>query len=449
MIVLRQARFQLLLTGLVALTFFFFLNTIQHINLFSYNGDFMYDYSDKNPGAYVKYVHPVPSNVSYCRFNYRLPKEFTFSAEDLRGTPEYGLDSPFVVLYNVVQGTSLDDRASVTYATQLSKNFFPFLTEIVRYWDGPVSVAAYVSDGDLDDIIRQLLEFCHCVPEMSKVSLHFVLKKDYVNRSNIYVSAETFVPSLNCDIQKLANAVIQSTISESSFRVQNNSSIDWYPINVCRNVAREAAYTDYVMVCDVELMPSQGLVTRFIHMVSHYECPTDCDRTIYVVPIFEVEDTEQVPRSKPELVSLIDQEKAVYFHRKVCMHCQKFPGLEKWKNSDPGDTIKPLLVTKREMPYNRWEPIFIGTKKEPLYNEKLSWEGYQDKMLQMLEICLMKYNLVVLDGAFLVHWPGMKKSKSKENDSRKIFKQMNQRQYNLLLKNLTSKYLPNPQCKIK
>lgn len=40
---------------------------------------------------------------------------------------------------------------------------------------------------------------------------------------------------------------------------------NWYPINVCRNAARQAAYTNFVLVCDIELMPSQGRLKLHYH----------------------------------------------------------------------------------------------------------------------------------------------------------------------------------------
>ena len=40
-------------------------------------------------------------------------------------------------------------------------------------------------------------------------------------------------------------------------------------------------------------------------------------------------------------------------------------------------------IGKRNPPYQHWEPIYIGTHEDPLYDERLSWEGRSDKMTQV------------------------------------------------------------------
>lgn len=73
-------------------------------------------------------------------------------------------------------------------------------------------------------------------------------------------------------------------------------------------------------------------------------------------------------------------------YRFLCSHCQRFPGLSRWLiRPDPGK-VKPLIITKREYPHHRWEPVFIGTQNEPFYAEEMSWEGRQDKMSQVLRV---------------------------------------------------------------
>lgn len=93
---------------------------------------------------------------------------------------------------------------------------------------------------------------------------------------------------------------------------------------------------------DIQLMPSEGLARKFLSMVDTYKL-AQCEKTVYVLPIFEVESSEEIPRTKKQLISLIRQEKAVYFHKLICTHCQKFPGIEQWKTTNPRDEVKVRL----------------------------------------------------------------------------------------------------------
>ena len=45
--------------------------------------------------------------------------------------------------------------------------------------------------------------------------------------------------------------------------------------------------------------------------------------------------------------------------------------------------MKINFVGKRHPPFHHWEPIYIGTNEDPLYDERLSWEGRADKMTQV------------------------------------------------------------------
>lgn len=81
---------------------------------------------------YVKFLLPMQSEQSYCKLNYGLPSKLTYTDSDLEGTPELGLDSPFRVLYNVIQGRLEAHEAKVTYVTHLTKDFVNYLTEVIR-----------------------------------------------------------------------------------------------------------------------------------------------------------------------------------------------------------------------------------------------------------------------------------------------------------------------------
>lgn len=192
-----------------------------------------------------------------------------------------------------------------------------------------------------------------------------------------------------------------------------------YPINVCRNVARRNAKTHFVLASDIELYPSADVVPMFLNfskrlgiMVQKPVSQLHTDPVpltgnsavaalasfflqsipsrspkprVYVLPIFEVDKTiKDVPSTKSILVDLYRRKKAVYFHKYVCSFCNIIPKLNKWLTTPASkNKLNIFLTIKRHKPFNRWEPIYIGTNDDPLYDEGLTWEGQQDKMTQV------------------------------------------------------------------
>lgn len=138
---------------------------------------------------------------------------------------------------------------------------------------------------------------------------------------------------------------------------------------------------------------------------------------VFVLPIFEVEQNQTIPRNKSELIELTQQGMAVWFHYKICPTCHTIPEADKWLNLDDGTEMKVVSMNKRQGQYDHWEPIYIGTNDEPFYDERLSWEGKSDKMTQSYIMCLLDYDFSVLSDAFLIHKPGIKtiKEAAREN----------------------------------
>lgn len=70
----------------------------------------------------------------------------------------------------------------------------------------------------------------------------------------------------------------------------------------------------------------------------------------------------------------------------------------------------------------------------------------------MLEMCLKGYRFVILDNAFLIHWPGVKRKSNelmKRNKWRYPYLMKNTRQYNNIINNLATKYKRNSKCKVQ
>lgn len=219
-------------------------------------------------------------------------------------------------------------------------------------------------------------------------------RNDYINQPH---DCEVTAPFLNINSTRM-------------FKSVNNLT---YPVNVARNIARIAAQTHFVLASDIELYPSDNIIPRFLNMIARNEDPLNKQvNKIFPLPLFEIEDDQKVPGTKTSLLALLKANKAIPFHKRVCAACHKIPKDEEWKEAVEGDQINVFVVGKRTGIFHHWEPIYIGTNAEPLYEERQSWEGKSDKMTQGYALCVLDYDFMILDNAFLVHRPGIKTYKA-------------------------------------
>ncbi|XP_011503095.1 PREDICTED: beta-1,4-glucuronyltransferase 1-like [Ceratosolen solmsi marchali] len=382
-------------------------------------------------GAYM--AGGEPRNASYCRWQYGLPEALTYVDEQLFGSPESPSGQHRVLVF-AIRGES-ESVPQVTLCSHASAEQVYGIVELARRWEGPLSFAVYAPGQDAGLAVRLLDRACRCEPAMARVSVHLVFPRDK--------PARCLLPGR--EIGDCAAPDLQALVAKGTERQGPGIA---YPINVVRNVARSLAPTQCVLVSDVELLPSEALASRFVAMLRG----RPPRRTLaFVLPVFEVEASEQPPGNKAQLQAALRAGSAVYFHRFLCPHCQRFPGLTRWiLRPDPG-RVRPLIITKREYPHHRWEPIFIGTKYDPLYTEEMSWEGRQDKMTQMFEMCLMNYRLIILDGAFLVHTPGIKRKPTDDQQSiselQLAHERQNARIYQRVTRRLLKKYPSNRRCR--
>ncbi|XP_018362596.1 PREDICTED: beta-1,4-glucuronyltransferase 1-like isoform X2 [Trachymyrmex cornetzi] len=377
-----------------------------------------------------------PRNESACRWYHGLPDVLSYPPSRLTWSSEIGEKSPYRVLPFVLLGAveATDSLPQVTLSTHATADQVYGIVELARRWEGPLSLAVFAPGLDAGLAVAQLDRACRCEPAMYKVSVHLVFPAGRP-------------PALSAISRTHQGDCAASDLQWRQAETERRKRRMTYPINVARNMARTMANTSRVLVSDIELLPSARLASGFMEMV-HHRPPKH--GVVFVVPVFEIESNEQPPATKRELLAACSAGLAVYFHRFVCPHCQRFPGLTRWLiRPDPG-RIRPLIVTKREYPHHRWEPLFIGTRDDPLYTEEMSWEGKQDKMAQMFEMCLLNYRLVVLDGAFLVHTPGIKRKTHKINAATQEFfrshERRNARIYQRVIKRLIKRYPINRRC---
>lgn len=291
---------------------------------------------------------------------------------------------------------------TVTYTTQASYEFLKHSEELCRRFDGPVSLAIYSPGSEFllaVNLIYHLRECGHaCV--RNNISWHLI----YDNR----LKPPSFDGQQTPDeflVQNEINMVFDCTESFSSFsdrlilqhfpnKTAQNAVLNIraqkqlpYPINVLRNVARLAAPSKYVLASDIELYPSINVVSMFRELLAKERSGqltlVDLKKPhVYVFPIFEVKATVKAPETKAQLVKMLASGDAIPFHKWVCDSCQNFVDRAKWVN----ETVDPNqlnIFRKTQRRKSFWEPLYIGTNDEPLYEERLSWDGKRDKMSQV------------------------------------------------------------------
>lgn len=355
------------------------------------------------PGQFLKGV--FPKNESYCHFSYGTPEHFNWTDKYVAFSPELGELGPYRVIYNVIKVS--DTKASngpvtdfgVTYCTHATPEFLYHVVEIVRRWDGPVSLAVYAPCTDAGFSLAIMHQLCRCLPEMSKLSVHMIFP---ITHPPVFTSA-AFPSSNVVKYPTFTDCSAPEALIGGKLKTFRQREGLTYPVNVGRNVARKAAQTSHVLVSDVELLPSRDLVSAFLSMLLRFQKQhveghgininlnpplpimqeSRMKNFVFVLPVFEVDEKESnVPSTKEELLELYTQNKAVYFHRWVCLHCQRFPGLQRWLQRKPSaeksKVIQVLFI-----------PTLVSSLKFALYlcSFMLFWNALLD--VNRLKFCLI------------------------------------------------------------
>ncbi|XP_045110967.1 uncharacterized protein LOC123504487 isoform X2 [Portunus trituberculatus] len=290
---------------------------------------------------------------------------------------------------------------SITYTTHGDYTFLDNLEPLTSRWQGPVSVAVYAPGDDFNATVNTILYLRDCWAEGIKkyVTFHLFFHVNHTPKK-IPSTEELLKRKTDCGLEPPRWANV------TTYRQQKKLL---YPVNVARNTARQAVQTYFVFPSDVELYPSINFIPEFFRMLKRPDVSNTTNPRVFVFSIFEVQENVAVPETKEELLKMLEKKEAIPFHKFVCPKCHNVPMSKEWLKGPVKPGLSIFHVGKRQPPYHKWEPIYVGTNKEPLYDERLSWEGKSDKMTQMYILCVRDYEFHILDNAFLVHRPGIKK----------------------------------------
>lgn len=117
-----------------------------------------------------------------------------------------------------------------------------------------------------------------------------------------------------------------------------------YPVNVGRNIGRDAAMTHFILASDIELYPTPNLPKKFLEMIARNDAVLQRKNPrVFPLSLFEVDSALQVPRDKTELQELLKAGKAIPFHKRVCSSCHGVPKSKEWMAANETDGLYTIF----------------------------------------------------------------------------------------------------------
>lgn len=326
----------------------------------------------------------------------------------------------YIILNNyVISSKRFACEESVTYATHADYTFLDNLKPLLERWNGPISLAIHAPGADFNKTVDSIIYLRNCVDLVKElVTFHLYFLEQH---SPYKIPEPDSILDLTYDCS--SDPPFIGAKRENMYVTENNLT---YPINVGRNVARTMSETHFMITSDIELYPNPNIIPDFLKLIAGCEYKIiPYKPVVFVLHIFEIKKQIPIPSTKSQLIKLLEKGAVIPFHKKICAVCHTIPKFEEWKKTNQSEGLQIFNIGSRTGAYYHWEPIYIGTNAEPKYDERLTWEGMKDKVVQGYELCLMNYSFLVLDNAFLIHKPGIKVSDPDKNKWRKRFIDIN------------------------
>ncbi|CAG2056426.1 unnamed protein product [Timema podura] len=310
------------------------------------------------------------------------PLEELIKCHDKSTEPRTAQRSDFWVLYNyVTPSRKYRCFESITYTTHADYTFLDNLGPLLDRWRGPVSLAMHAPGADFAPTVEAIRYARDCLSPLvaEYVTFHVFFGSRHVPKQ-VPAADKVTLEQANCSLPAPWTNVTSSMLYKSKSKIL-------YPVNIGRNIAREMAVTHYILPSDIELYPSPGLIIDFLQMVQRQDPPLKhTNPKVFPLSIFELQTGAELPLNKVQLVSMMNNGTAIQFHKKLCPGCHNVPKSKEWLTHPVNPGLHVFHIGKRTGYFVHWEPIFIGTHSDPLYDERLSWEGKSDKMTQSSEL---------------------------------------------------------------
>ncbi|XP_015283059.1 PREDICTED: glycosyltransferase-like protein LARGE1 [Gekko japonicus] len=220
------------------------------------------------------------------------------------------------------------------------------LEAICKHWEGPISLALYLSDAEAQQFLR------------------------YAQGSEVLMSRH--------------NVGYHIVYKEGQF----------YPVNLLRNVAMKHISTPYMFLSDIDFLPMYGLYEYLRKSVVQLDLANT--KKALIVPAFEtLRYRLSFPKSKAELLSMLDMGTLFTFRYHVWTKGHAPTNFAKWRTATTPYRVEweadfePYVVVRRDCP--EYDRRFVG----------FGW----NKVAHIMELDAQEYEFTVLPNAYMIHMP--------------------------------------------
>ncbi|KAG7251743.1 hypothetical protein CRUP_031240, partial [Coryphaenoides rupestris] len=241
---------------------------------------------------------------------------------------------------------SLEDLDEDDQCYDFRRERITMLEAICKHWEGPISLALYMSDAEAQQFLRYA-QASEVLKSRMNVGYHVVYKEG-----------------------------------------------QFYPVNLVRNVALRNAHTPYVFLADVDFLPMYGLYDYLRRAVGQLDMAHT--KKALVVPAFEtLRYRLSFPKSKAELLSMLDMGTLYTFRYHVWTKGHAPTNYAKWRTA-----TTPYKVEWE----SDFEPYVVVRRDCPEYDQRFVGFGW-NKVSHIMELDAQEYDLTVLPNAFMIHMP--------------------------------------------
>lgn len=262
---------------------------------------------------------------------------------------------------------------AVAVATHTTSNNLQNLVQLNERWQGQISISVLTQSHDAEYALYLIWRLHECHEDIQrKVIFHLVFPvwshKDIIN---------TTPHEIHCD-KKLSMKAHYENFEIGELQ---------YPHNILRNLALKTVTTSFVLVMDIDLLPSANLSSSFQTDIINSKIASN--QTAYVVPVFETGEGDNIPSTKEDLLT---DRNIQPFYINVCPKCQNQTNYKKWKYLRKSDKLQLAFELQWKYPF---EPFFIASKSSlPLYQERFKQYGF-NRVSQVSHNAIVFFVLVV------------------------------------------------------